>query len=352
MTDREAFLAAIRAVPDDDLPRLVYADWLEEQGDADRAEFIRLSCEPSENRAAVDGRVRELLAANFKRWRIPGLRGRQHFERGFVGEVETSAEWLLNTPPETLREHPIRAVRLVVADAHVARLAGLPVWETVESLTLNNNSFGVADRLETLFGEGNFPRLRGLSLRNNQMWPEAVEVLAGLPITPRLTRLDLSGNPISDAGCDVLGTRPAFLGLRELQLRSDRLNEEDCIHSVGMIGLFWRGNDFTQLNSLNLADQWIGGEGLDPLGESRVTPHLTHLDLSYNTIPAGSIRHIGNYRFEALIRLSLAGAGLDRGDIDALLSWPRLPLLERLDLRDCGDVGGLAALPNVLSGPR
>src|SRR5262245_14035787 len=41
MNHEKAFLAAIRANPDDEAPRLVYADWLEERGDA-RAEFIRL----------------------------------------------------------------------------------------------------------------------------------------------------------------------------------------------------------------------------------------------------------------------------------------------------------------------
>jgi uncharacterized protein (TIGR02996 family) len=45
MSDRDAFLAAIRAAPDDDAPRLVYADWLEENGDGDLADFIRLQIE-------------------------------------------------------------------------------------------------------------------------------------------------------------------------------------------------------------------------------------------------------------------------------------------------------------------
>ena len=35
------FLAQILATPDDDSLRLVYADWLEEQGNLDRAQFIR-----------------------------------------------------------------------------------------------------------------------------------------------------------------------------------------------------------------------------------------------------------------------------------------------------------------------
>jgi uncharacterized protein (TIGR02996 family) len=42
--EQKALYAAVVASPDDDLPRLVYADWLEEHGDADRAEFIRVQC--------------------------------------------------------------------------------------------------------------------------------------------------------------------------------------------------------------------------------------------------------------------------------------------------------------------
>jgi uncharacterized protein (TIGR02996 family) len=39
------FLRAILDAPADDTSRLVYADWLEEQGQTDRAEFIRGQCE-------------------------------------------------------------------------------------------------------------------------------------------------------------------------------------------------------------------------------------------------------------------------------------------------------------------
>ena len=41
MTNEANFLAAIRENPDDDAVRLIFADWLEDQGDTDRAEFIR-----------------------------------------------------------------------------------------------------------------------------------------------------------------------------------------------------------------------------------------------------------------------------------------------------------------------
>ena len=41
MTDRDALLRGIIENPDEDAPRLVFADWLEENGEAERAAFIR-----------------------------------------------------------------------------------------------------------------------------------------------------------------------------------------------------------------------------------------------------------------------------------------------------------------------
>lgn len=41
MNDRTALLSAILSNPDDDTPRLVFADFLQENGEDDRAEFIR-----------------------------------------------------------------------------------------------------------------------------------------------------------------------------------------------------------------------------------------------------------------------------------------------------------------------
>ena len=352
--DRDAFLAAVRAAPDDDLPRLVYADWLEERGDGERAEFIRLSCEtPPEPRAdAVEARLRELLAAHGRRWRIPGLRGRQHFARGFVADIEVAAESLLSVDPRAMSEHPVRSVRLVAADRRVEELARLPLWATVESLTLNNNNYGTGRRLETLLGAGGFPRLRSLSLRNNRLWPEAVQALAALPVTTQLTRLDLSGNPIADAGAAILAEGAAFENLAELLLRSDELDDDFCIHAAGA-GSIALGRWLSDLRALNLAGHGVGNVGLfwlaarPPFGRA-----LRHLDLSYNGIDGEIVALTGATHLGELRRVSLAGSRITDADLAALRDWPRLPQLERLDLRDCGDVGELARLPNVLSGAR
>lgn len=45
MDDRELLIRAIRNNPDEDTPRLMYADYLDEHGEPDRAAFIRAQCE-------------------------------------------------------------------------------------------------------------------------------------------------------------------------------------------------------------------------------------------------------------------------------------------------------------------
>ncbi|MGH7227507.1 MAG: TIGR02996 domain-containing protein, partial [Gemmataceae bacterium] len=51
MDHERVFFEAIREAPHDDAPRLIYADWLEEQGGAARtarAHFIRIQCRLAE----------------------------------------------------------------------------------------------------------------------------------------------------------------------------------------------------------------------------------------------------------------------------------------------------------------
>src|SRR5687767_12762966 len=51
MNDRVGLVQAISDNPEDDVPRLVYADWLEEHGEAQRGQLGRLQC----RRAADEG---------------------------------------------------------------------------------------------------------------------------------------------------------------------------------------------------------------------------------------------------------------------------------------------------------
>src|SRR5688500_1981869 len=76
MNDGQALLDAVCETPDDDTPRLVYADWLEENGEADRAEFIRGQIEllrlGPDDRArlpALAARTQELEKKHLKTWK-------------------------------------------------------------------------------------------------------------------------------------------------------------------------------------------------------------------------------------------------------------------------------------------
>src|SRR5687768_3058999 len=73
--DRTALLAAIRAHPDEDTPRLAYADWLDEQGgkpNAARAAFIRAAVEAA--RRADDGSPAAAVAGFIESEGEPSLR--------------------------------------------------------------------------------------------------------------------------------------------------------------------------------------------------------------------------------------------------------------------------------------
>src|SRR5205809_1806030 len=87
-----ALLADAKAHPDDDTRRLILADWLEEHGEGERAELIRLQCAcahppyDSPDKIRLKQRQQELLASHEAVWLRP-LRKRglvYYFERGLL----------------------------------------------------------------------------------------------------------------------------------------------------------------------------------------------------------------------------------------------------------------------------
>jgi len=73
MNERESLLLAVCDNPDDDTPRLVFADWLQEHGEEERAEFIRVQIELARGAVKSDLQEREkaLLAAHGESWSEP-----------------------------------------------------------------------------------------------------------------------------------------------------------------------------------------------------------------------------------------------------------------------------------------
>lgn len=147
--EKEAFLRRICESPDDDAPRLIYADWLDERGDSDsrdRAEFIRVQiklarmdgtfCLKNGNetkfgkltkhcRCSVCKLRRVELASAirrhgiYKRWQeMPTFSDSKYrrlipqglFHRGFVEVVQIPLAGWLQIGTEIILRHPVKRV--------------------------------------------------------------------------------------------------------------------------------------------------------------------------------------------------------------------------------------------------
>jgi uncharacterized protein (TIGR02996 family) len=119
------FLRAIAAEPDADAPRLVFADWLEEHGEAERAELIRLQVERARleegdaRQAPLARREQELLAARGDDWlaELPeGMRSwtlrEWPFRRGLPAVVTATLEAFQAHGGELLDTFPVERLRL------------------------------------------------------------------------------------------------------------------------------------------------------------------------------------------------------------------------------------------------
>lgn len=135
MTDSQAILAGILADPDDDVPRLVFADWLEENGQCEWAEFIRVQIESvsvprSEPRyKELNRRARKLLAQHKEVWLLefqdllPGCL--VQFERGFVSVVKATYFYVFANAQKLWTMAPVREVQVTDAGRNIADLCWL-----------------------------------------------------------------------------------------------------------------------------------------------------------------------------------------------------------------------------------
>jgi uncharacterized protein (TIGR02996 family) len=201
MTDREALLRAIIENPADDAPRLVYADWLDEHGDPDRAEFIRLTTGPAAGHTA---RVAELLARHGDRWRaeapvVDGIQWGRDLSGGFVHQAylasgksfEAVKDALFSVPLDDLALDGVTTplIRGVVWDPRLRRLRTL----TLCGGFFNRGLITVArsphvTNLETLY-------LGGIP---HETTDEGGEALLRSPYLKKLRRLYAAGCAFSD----------------------------------------------------------------------------------------------------------------------------------------------------------
>ncbi len=189
--DHAALLAAVVAAPDDDLPRLVLADWMEERGseaDVARAEFIRLQCRIAERERTAPvsdddvDRVREaeLISAHERTWRrdLPTIRGVDWVPysggwwRGFPSVGVQSVTTLERSYPRLVAASPVEKVvywNNTTEARSFAALEGSRVLAGLRVLVVGGYGFEFRGELEhyrDLFTKPWLAGLRGLVLQS------------------------------------------------------------------------------------------------------------------------------------------------------------------------------------------
>jgi uncharacterized protein (TIGR02996 family) len=276
-----AFIQAIRDEPGDDTPRLVFADYLEDQGQADRAELIRVQCEltrgPRDRGRSLElrRRLRALVAEHRDAW-LAGLAvwaRDAFFERGFVEHLALPAATFLEHAAAILAAHPVHSVQLRGAAGVIHALAGHPGLAQLRSLDLHDNS--LRDRgTAALAASPHLHRLTALLLPDNGVGRAGAQALARAPLDALETLL-LSGNALGDEGALALACSPHLARLTRLDLSSCRLTDAGAAVLAGTPVL-------ARLTSLRLAYNNLTSNGAEVLAGSPRLARLTTLDLVGN----------------------------------------------------------------------
>lgn len=229
MTNGEALLASILAAPDEDTPRLVYADWLDENDQSAYAEFIRaqielahMAHEPQRhvNERTIGLLVREkiLLATHGESWLAPlresGVIERYvahgQFRRGFVEVVWMHASHFLRRADVLFQRCPVRELRITrTSSSELSEIINCPHVGKLEGLDLSDRRLAdtVPHLLFTNWNSNAVGRLRVLRLRGCGITDSGATMLAQVPFKWPLRELDVSLNPIGPAGLAALRNR-------------------------------------------------------------------------------------------------------------------------------------------------
>ncbi len=248
---------AIADQPEEDTPRLAFADWLDEQDgevNTSRAEFIRLqvmlyrlTAETPETKVARR-RAADLLERYHDMWGFPTgpLRARCTIRRGFVDELIVGSD-LTQNPSDTLSaadvlallpSHPVTRIQFkgFRADTfEVFEIFGLlevPSFRKVRHIELKSEQW-IDELIGRLIRLGYFPYLESLALVGTGITPVAISDIAECPRLTRLRtlRIDFTGRywldpqhhmlrGVRDEGVAALAASPYLLELRELSMRA------------------------------------------------------------------------------------------------------------------------------------
>jgi uncharacterized protein (TIGR02996 family) len=382
-----AFLEAILETPDDDTPRLVYADWLDDNDQGHRAEFIRIQCrldrmdEFDPERLALEQREADLLAVHGESWKPPvpswvHLKHGHPFRRGFLEQASSTATDFLKRGAGLFAVTPVSQLQIRNLRDKMAQLAASPLLAHVPGLNFHESDLSPAE-LDTLGASPHLGNLRELALGWTRLSGATASSLAGWPILSRLRRLTLAAGdaealeeltrsrcltalrrlnwsgPAGPAG--LRGLADAAPALAEVVLSGMEIAPEgwaalarqpalaslcvDCerqsADALAEVGLA------ESLSSLELIRTRLSPAAVRSLAAG---PRLRHLSMYMTVLDAQVVRMLTAATQGTLVHLDLPRAELEAEAATLLATAPRLAGLRRLDLsyNSLGDDGAIA----------
>jgi uncharacterized protein (TIGR02996 family) len=346
MSDEKALLAAIWEHPHDDTPRLVYADWLQENGQPERAEFIRVQLElarfdqwdESPRRAEFEKREEVLWKKHGKAWRagLPSPLKVGMFRRGFPhpSDQTVTGTQFLKFPSNKLCAAPLWSFHLhKTTPAVISDVARSPVLARTEQIVFWQPLVRITDEsVEELVCSPNARNLTTLWLMRLEVGDAGMLALARSVGLPHLTALYAGGNRLTDEAVRALGEWPGAERLQDLMLDDNALGDTSLrIIATGPIG---RG-----LKSLLIGgNPQITTAGLIRLIESPAADSLAVLNVvnSEAVTPEFAQALASSCRSRALRQLVLSNTRLGDCGVEAILDSPHLQSLRFLNVNECG----------------
>jgi uncharacterized protein (TIGR02996 family) len=325
------FIQEIRANPEDTIPRLIYADWLEENGDP-LAELIRVQCELAESGPGSDSYVElkrrqsELLVEHDKRVLQPLKKYSLHHidvARGFVESIRIDAPTLLKHASEIVSLIPgLCSMTIRKAKPHWKKLLSLPELKHVPSLTFR--AAGIDDeQLIQLLNCKHLTNLVELDLSNNSITSKGACAIAECENLPNLQSLSLTRNPIRSVGLNAICRSPLRRSLTKLHVQECDINNIDRRLKQPL----------PNLRELNIGRNRGANDVLAGFLDS--DRPLSSLDVSEMTFDPDVL---SNCSLPNLRRLNVKGTELGSGGLADILKTAQIAGLQQLEaVRCCSD---------------
>lgn len=353
MNDQDAFLRAIIDNPDDEFPRLIFADWLEEHGEPARASLIRVQCE-LEKLTDEDPRgvvlceqEAELLLTHVQQWRSglptwvrgPGRfhketlarhRGRAQFRRG-VFHFRLNAHDFLRHGKSLRRKVPFDSLCLQNAAGLVHDLLASGLLQGLRHLDIGYNH-GMSDEEAIEFAlSPQVESLRFLNLTNLQFGADAWRALVSSPHLANL--IIFQANACPKFLPEVVVKHAAWARLERL-----RLGNCGCWFTPKLMIAFANSPRWTNLQELNISFGTIGPDGTEALARSPYLRNLRWIHLDFCNLEDRGVKALAaSSNFRSLAFLGLRGHSIGVEGTRELARSPHLGNLLRLELGKIGD---------------